>query len=837
MLHRVVGRALSFPAEVGEDFRTALRSLGRSKAFAATIVLTLALGIGANLAMFRVVDQLMFRPLAFMEDPGTVHRLYLQWQNRGATVTGMSGPYTRLLDFERHTTSFSRFAGFSERDIAIGDGEATRNRRIAAVSASYFDFFEARPALGRFFGATEDRTPRGADVVVISDAFWRSDYGADPAVLGRTLRVGNVQATIIGVAPRGFSGVNDAVPPVLYLPITTFAGSSGTNDAKTYFSAYKWGWMHIMARRKPGVSLAAATADANQALQKSWIAAGPDNPTKDAVDVAKPRVVLSSLRTGGGPDPSLAARTALWISIVAALVLLIACANVTNMMLARTIERRRETAVRLALGVSRFRLIMQSVAESFVLTAMGCLAALFVAQFGGVLIRRVLMPSAEAPGPILADARTLLLGLVVTAVAGIAIGVVPALALERGDISRILRGGARGGQPHGTRLRTSLLVVQAALSVVLLVGAVLFVRSLDAVRAMRMGYDADRVLYVSRIIRGPWPGEEAVRAMRDALMERALALPVVEAAAWVSSAPFVSTSNTDLFVEGIESTRGIGAFTYQATTTDYFKTMGTRILRGRGFAASDVKEAPNVAVVGESMARALWPGREAIGQCMRVFSETAPCTTVVGIAEDMVQRDLASAERYHYYMPIDQFTRTSGNGMLLRLRGDPAREAESIRKALQGVIAGDAYVVTRPLRDIVTSAQLSWRMGATMFAAFGVLALLVAGVGLHGAISYSVSQRRHELGVRAAIGAQRRDLLRLVVAHSARVGLAGILLGSALALAASSWIEPLLFRQSATNPVVYIAVAAVMMAVALASSAAPAIRAAAADPAVALKTE
>jgi predicted permease len=749
----------------------------------------------------------------------------------------MSGPYTRLVDFEKYTTSFSRFAGFSERDLAIGDGESTRNRRIAAVSASYFDFFEARPTLGRFFVASEDVTPRGADVVVLSDAFWKSDFAADPNVLGRILRVGNIQATIIGVAPVGFNGVNDAVPPVLYVPITTFAGSSGTSDARTYFSAYKWGFMHIMARRKPGVSLEAATADATQALQRSWITAGPDNPIKDAVDIAKPRVVVASLRPGGGPDPSLETRTALWISIVAAVVLLIACANVANMMLARTIERHRETAVRLALGVSRSRLVMQSIAESLVLTTLGGLAALLVAQFGGGLIRGVLMPSAQAPAPILADARTLLIALAVTVTAGITIGLVPSLLLERGDIPRTLRGGVRGGRTQGSRLRTSLLVVQAALSVVLLVGAALFVKSLDAVRDMRIGYDSDQVLYANRIIRGPWPGEEAARAMRDALMERAQSLPVVDAAAWVSSAPFVSTSNTDLFVDGVESTRGLGVFTYQATTVDYFKTMGTRILRGRGFVIDDRKDAPNVAVVGESMARILWPGTDPLGQCMRVFSETAPCTTVVGIAEDMVQRDLASAERYHYYMPIDQFTRTSGNGMLLRLKGNPAREAESIRKALQAVITGDSYVVTRPLRDIVTTAQLSWRMGATMFMAFGILALIVAGVGLHGAISYSVSQRRHELGVRVAIGAQRRDLLLLIVAQSARVGVAGILLGSALALSASRWIEPLLFRQSATDPAVYLAVSLVMMTVALAASALPALRASAADPASALRTD
>jgi putative ABC transport system permease protein len=820
-----------------DDAKFAFRSLRRSPGFAITVVATLALGIGANVAMFDVVDRLMFRPLAYLEDPASVHRVDVQWRNRGEVVTGMSGPYTRLLDFQKYTTSFSKFAAFSERDLAVGEGETTRDRRIGAVSASYFDFFAAQPALGRFFTASEDVTPMGAEVAVLSHTFWQTEFGGDPAAIGRMLRIGNMRATIIGVAPEHFDGVNDAVPPVAYVPITTYAGSTGTNDARTYFTTYKWGWMHIMARRKPGIGMEAAQADATLGFRRSWMAAGPDNPTKDPVEVAEPRVVLSSMRPGGGPDPSLETRTAFWISVVAAIVLLIACANVANMTLARSIERHRETAVRLALGIGRRRLAMQSVIESLLLSFAGGVAALLIAQGTNAGLRQILMPASRQTVSLLSDPRTLAATLIIAALAGALIGLVPALLLERGDVSRTLRGGARGGASQGSRLRSFLLVTQAAFSVVLLIGAALFVRSLDSVRSMRIGYDAERVLYVNRIVRGPWPGDEAVRAMRDALMTRAQSLPGVESAAWVSSAPFVSTSNTDLFVEGVESTRSIGAFTYQATTLDYFKVMGTRILRGRAFTVDDRKDAPNVAVVSESTARVLWPGADPLGRCMRVFAETAPCTTIVGIAEDMVQRSLATADRYHYYMPIEQFTRTSGNGMLLRLTGDPAREAESIRKALQRVMPGDSYVVTRPLSDIVASAQTSWRIGATMFMAFGALALLVASVGLYGAISYAVTLRRRELGVRVAVGAQRSDLLTLVVGQAARVATGGAIVGIVMAAGSARFVQPLLFKQSATDPAVYASVGFVMIAVAMLASLVPALRASRVDPSAALRAE
>jgi len=375
------------------------------------------------------------------------------------------------------------------------------------------------------------------------------------------------------------------------------------------------------------------------------------------------------------------------------------------------------------------------------------------------------------------------------------------------------------------------------LSVLLLVGAGLFVRSLDAVRALRMGYDADRVLLVNRVIQGATFTDTTQRALRSALLETARALPDVEAAAWVSSAPFVSTSNTNLFVAGIDSVARLGTFTYQATTPDYFRAMGTRIVRGRPLMPEDHAGAPNVAVVSESMARTLWPGQDAIGKCFRMRVDTAPCVTVVGIAEDMVQRDLAGTQRSHYYVSIEQYTRTWGNGLVVRVRGDPGALAEPIRRALQRVVPGTSYVTVQPLADVVADAQRSWRLGATLFVALGVLALVVAAVGLYGVIGYGVSQRMHELGVRVALGAQRTNVVGLVVAQSVRLAVMGVAAGVLLALLAARWLQPLLFRQSATDPVVFAGVSGTMLVVALIASTLPAIRASRADPITALRSE
>jgi putative ABC transport system permease protein len=305
-----------------------------------------------------------------------------------------------------------------------------------------------------------------------------------------------------------------------------------------------------------------------------------------------------------------------------------------------------------------------------------------------------------------------------------------------------------------------------------------------------------------------------------------------------SSVPFWSTSTRDLYVAGIDSEERLGRFTYQTATPDYFAAMDTRILRGRPFTNADRGGSPRVAVVSQAMAEVLWPGTEALGQCFRVGADTMPCTTVIGIAENAVQQSLLGDEKpYRYYLPIAQYEPQRGGYLLLRVRGDPARELETVRKALQPLMPGQAYVTARPLEEVVDGQRRSWNVGATMFVAFGVLALLVAAVGLYGVISYSVAQRTHELGVRIALGAQAGHVVRLVVGQGARFAVIGLSVGLGLAYLAGRWVQPLLFRQSARDPAIYGLVSVLLLGVALLSSALPAFRATRADPNAALRSD
>ena len=820
-----------------QDVRYAFRGLRKSPAFSAAVILTLGLGIGANAAMFGVVDRLMFRPYAYLRDPGTVNRVYLRSTYRGTTNTSWHTEYTRYLDLKRGTRSFEEWSGFATRQMAVGVGDASRERTVASVNATFFKFFDAPPALGRYFVAAEDTTPRGAEVAVLSYGFWQSEYGGRN-VLGQVVQVGNIPATIVGVTPEGFSGVSDNDPPTVYIPITTYAGSQPNERANPrYYLTYNWGWMEMMVRRKPGITEEQASNDLTQAYIRSWNGERENEASITPAEIAKPNAVAGAMKVGAGPNPSLEARTALWVTGVAAIVLLIACANVANLFLARALRRQREVAVRLALGVSRQRLMMQTLTESLVLSIIGSIAGLVIAQWGGVAIRRLLITNANASLDVLTDWRTLSVAVAVAMTAGLLTGIAPAILSGRGDLARSLKAGPREGTYHRSRTRATLLVMQGALSVVLLVGAGLFVRSLRNVNEMRMGYDAEPVLFASRNMRGMDMTDSARAQLGRTLLSTAQSIPGVESATWVSSVPFMSSSSTSFFVPGIDSVRRLGRFTYQTATVDYFETMGTRIIRGRGFSDADRATAPPVSVVSESMGKVLWPGKDPIGQCMRMRADTMPCTTVVGIAEDMVQQDVTSDKRYQYYLPHEQYAPAGGFAVLLKVRGDPAAQQETVRKALQAVMPGQSYVNVRPFAEIVAEQRRSWKLGATMFVAFGGLALVVAAVGLYGVIGYNVTQRMHELGVRVALGAQAPDILRLVVGQGLRFAVAGVALGSLLAYAGSRWIEPLLFKQPAKDPVVFSLVGAVLLLVALAASAAPAMRAARADPNTALRSE
>ena len=822
-----------------QDARYSLRALKRAPGFTATVVLTLALGIGANAAMFGVVDQLIYRPFAYLRDPETAHRVYLRVSPRGVDTYLAMTEYTRYLDLLRWTSSFSHVAAFAEQPMALGVGDEAREHLVAPVSASFFDFFNAPPALGRYFAAGEDTTPRGAEVAVLSHEYWMSAF-AGRDVRGERLQVGHIPTTIIGVTPRGFTGARIGEAPAVYLPATTYAGSFANPEAaRAYYTNYSITWISVMVRRKPGVTIEQASADATEAIRRSWMRDAEIDPGTMPLDVAKPRAVIGALKEGAGPRPALEARTAVWVAAVAVIVLLIACANVANLFLARGLRRSREIAVRLALGASRGRLATQLLMEALLLSVAGGVAGLAIAQWGGGVIRGLLMQPGDR-GRDLAlfnDGRTLGLVAVMAALVAALTALAPALFAGRSALAPALKAGAREGTHRRSRTRTGLLVLQGALSVALLVGAALFVRSLEHVKDIRLGFEPERVLVVSRNLRGTNLDSVQRAVLRRTLIAAAQAAPGVDAAAWGNMVPFQNYGSMTLFVAGIDSTRRLGRFIYQTTTPQYFRAMGTRLLRGRGLEDNDRDGSALVAVVSEGMAKVLWPDADAIGQCFRMQERTAPCTTVVGIAEDIVLQpeQFASTKRFQYYVPVEQH---SGGGFLfVRTTRDPRAEMEPLRKTLQAVMPGQSYVTVRALDTGVQNARRSWRLGATLFVAFGALALVVAAIGLYAVIAYNVTQRMHEMGVRVALGARRSDILRLVLGQSTAFALAGVASGSALALFAGRWLQPLLFEQSARDPMIYVGVGTAMILVALVASASPALRATRADPNAALRSE
>ena len=822
-----------------QDLSYALRGLRAKPAFTTAVVLTLALGIGANAAMFSLVDRLLFRPPPFLKTPDLVHRVYGASTFRGKERIGFGGQYARYVDLTKMTRSFDLTAGFTQRDLAVGVGDASREMRVGAVSASFFQFFEAPPALGRYFGAAEDTPPNGALVAVASYARWQTEYGGRRDILGSKVQIGPQLYTIIGVTPPGFAGVTSGQPPVYYIPITAYAAGVAAGNSflqkDHWWTTYHWGWMEMMARRKPTVSVTQANADLTQAFIKSVDAERVGDPRAPPLSVTRPRAFVGSILAERGPNASGFAKVATWLGGVAVVVLLIACANVANLLFARALRRRREIAVRLALGVSRGRLLSQLLTESVLLALAGGVAGMIVAQVSGTGLRAAFLPK-DAELSVWSDERTILFAGLVALATGLLTGLAPIIQANRADLTGDLKSGAREGTYQRSRLRIGLLVMQSALSVLLLVGAGLFVRSLNHVRDIRLGYDVEPVMIVGLNMRGVKLDSAQAVDLRRRLLQTALATPGVANASFQVGIPFWSTWSQGLFVSGIDTVARLGRFDLNAVSPGYFATMGTRILNGRGILPTDLEHSPFVMVVSEAMAKTLWPGESPLGKCVRLNADTMPCRTVVGVAEDIKSHALDKETDMYYYMPATQFA-PNQTDLFVRVRGDADRYSESVRRSLQREMPGASYITTTPLAQVIGEQTRSWRLGASMFTAFGLLALVLAAIGLYSVIAYNVAQRTHELGVRVALGAQRGDLLRLVLSEGLRLAVVGVVIGAAAALGAGRWLAPLLFNVSPRDPAVYVSVAVALLAVSALASWLPARRAAGVEPTRALRYE
>ncbi|HJQ22175.1 MAG TPA: ADOP family duplicated permease [Gemmatimonadaceae bacterium] len=821
---------------VAQDLRYAWRAIRNRPGFSAAIVLTLGLGIGANAAMFGIVDRLLFRPPPYLENAARVQRVFVNyvWDSREQTDGALE--YARFTNLAEWTSSFDLAGVAAYRDVAIGTGDAAREMRIAVVSATLFDFFDATPVLGRFFSKAEDRPPAGAPVAVLSYEYWQLGYGGAADAIGRSVQVDRAVYTIIGVAPPEFVGITDERAPAMFIPATAFAATRRPHFA----TEYGWSWLDMFVRRKPGVSVESANADLTAAYRRSWEAERATGNVNRSANDARARAFVAPVHESRGPTAGPEAKVAAWVMGVACIVLLVACANVANLLLARAVSRRREIALRLALGVTRWRLTQQLLTETLLLAVFGAVAGLVVAQAAGTALRALILGEAARDGTVV-DPRTLVfVGAVALGVA-VLTGLAPALQAVRPNVADALKAGTREGTHHRSTLRSMLLLFQGAFSLVLLVGAGLFVRSLAHVRAERLGYDVRPVIYAEGMDRGVQLSDAEARALQQRLLSAALSEPGVVSASPTISVPFWSSEGRGApHVPGRDSLQKLGRFMLQAGSPEYFATVGTRIVRGHGFTAADNETAAPVVVVSESMARAVWPDQEAIGRIMRIGSDTNPYMTVIGVAEDIRSHRLQGAPEFTYYMPIAQYIRRFGDArpaLFIRVQGDAADRVEAIRRRLQREMPGASYMKAMPLAALVAPQQRSWEFGATMFVAFGALALALAAIGLYSVVTYAVAQRSHELGVRIALGAGTDDVVGLVVKQGVRFALGGILIGSAIALAAGKALEAVLFKQSPRDPSVFIAVAGVLLVVAVAATLRPALRAARVDPMVALRAD
>jgi putative ABC transport system permease protein len=818
--------------DLKQDFGYALRGFRRQPGFAAVIMLTLGLGIGANATMFGLLDQLLLKPLPHVVAPDRVVRFQLSESEPGmGSWTNESMAWPTYTDQRDHATYFSGIAAyFTQAELPLGRGPEASKIRAVLATPSYYRLLGVSPAFGRFYSDAEDRPGASLPLVVLSWQYWQRAFGGTRDVLGKQLQLGSQSYRVVGVAPEGFNGVDlNAVDA--WLPF--HAGARDVMGGEGWRDTYGWQWLKVLARLKPGVTRAQASDEA-QRIQRAAVARVPD------VDHAA-RTALVPLRGfERGAVSHSRERVALWLASVALVVLLIVCANVANLLLARAARRRREIAVRLALGIGRGRLIRQLLAESLLLAlgAGGC--GLLLARWGGDLLRSTLLPDVRfVAGPL--DWRVVAVAALATLLTGVLTGMAPALQASRPALTAALKGGNEVASAR-SRLRTSLLAAQASLSVILLVGAGLFVRSLWRVVHTDIGYDPRNVIVAEADLRLAGFDAAGQLAFMDQALERMGALPGVERASLGINSPFWTMNSTRFRLTDRDSTPRLpnGGPYYNGVTPEYFQTLGMRLVAGRGFTAADRAGTAQVMVVNQYLAGFYWPGQSPLGKCVKAGADSLPCATIVGVVADARVNEIQEPQRALYFVPLDQ---AGARGMsrdrilFLRTTGDPGTLVPGVRRVLHEMAANLPSPNIRTLQSQIDPEIQPWRLGAVMFGIFGGLALLVAAVGLYSVMSYMVAQRTHEFGIRSALGASPRRIVRSVLRDGLRVVVAGMLLGLGVALLGGRFLAPLLYQTSARDPLIYLTVSVVLLLAAVGAIVIPARRATRVDPLEALRAD
>jgi predicted permease len=805
-----------------QDLKFALRQLLRSPGFTAVAVITLALGIGATTTLVSVVDTLMFKPPVGVVEPDRVVRPYFRWD----LWTGSTVSYPDFTDLRDQVKAFSHVAAVYRSQTSLGSGANAKPVKLYGVTGQFFELLGTPPAMGRVLSSEDDRPGAPAYVTVITDAYWRRELGGAADALGRMLELGNHRYEIVGIMPHGFSG-SDLEGPDLWVPFSAVGPSFGGSEFATQRGSF---FLFTLARLAPGATTAEAEAQATAAITTG---------RANVRNMAKfESVQLGPIQEARGPGAKDTAHLAVWLMGVSLMVLLLACANVANLLLARGLERGREIAIRKALGAGRGRVLRQLLTEGLLLGLMGGVAALLVAVWGGAVVRRLLLPSGAAQSFTL-DGRVFLAALIASVGAGALAGLLPAWRAARGNLNTMIKDGAPAAAGGRSRLRGALVVVQVTISLLLVAGTGLFVQSLRHALALDLGFDVDRVVYVgaelSAIGFPPAELQRAFEAMREAVQHQ----PGVESTSLSHGGAFDWSFAESVGIPGrdsLASPPGGGPY-FQSVTPEYLSTVGLTILAGRGLTVEDRQGSAPVMVISQGMARFFWPGQNPVGTCMRVGDDKG-CTRIVGIAEDGRRSGILEETGAMFYIPLAQASEPPTQlELVVRARGDAAALAAALRPLAQSAYPGLPYLEVQTMRDRIGPQFETWRLGATLFGAFGLLGLTLAAVGVYGALAYRVRGRTRELGIRLALGAEARALAEMVIKEGLGLTVLGVGLGTAGALAAGKALQSLLYGVSARDPVVLSASTALLLLAALIASWLPARRATRVDPVVALRSE
>lgn len=810
-----------------QDLRFGLRALRKAPGFTAVAVLTLALGIGANAAMFTIVSAVLLRALPF-EAAGQLVRIETHLKRTGQIDVGLSIP--ELDDLRARTDTFDQVAGTLPADAALTGAEHATRVELLGVSANYFALLHAAPQLGRIFGP-EDDTLGFSETVVISDGLWRRVFGSDPRIIGRRLRLDNDGYTVVGVMPPGFRHPG----PTVSSDVDVWAATGFRADPFPKPQRALRVLPNAIARLRPGVTPERAE-QVLDSIRNTWRQqfAGdyPDRlglsidavPLQDAL-VHDSRALLSVLMAA------------------AALILLIACVNIANLLLVRATGRQREIAARAAAGATRARLVRQMLTEAVLLGTLSGGVALAVTWLGMPLIVRAIPPGVPRLDEIAMNGQIVAFGFGIALAAGLFFGVVPALRASRADLSLMLRDGVRvAGAPGQNRLRRTFVVVELALSLVLLVGAGLLLRTFWRLVHTDPGFRPDAVHVASVWIpvpNDPSTDRYATVQQRTTYVRESLrvarALPGVETAAMATTLPLSGRSNRipfsiDNHVE--PDARITGEFI--SVTPDYFRTLGAPLAQGREFTEDDDATRPNVVIVDRSTAERCWPGENAIGRHLTIPSGSGPRTlTVIGIVGD-IKHDGLDADRVpHIYLSLYQ---RNSKVMSLAVRTSGTLPEAELRLALERIDPDLPIFGITTMSDTLTASLAERRFAASAVIVFAVIATLLAAIGLYGVIGYVVVQRTHEIGVRMALGARPSDVLSLFVRESAAMVAVGVTAGLMLAAMFARLLSRLLYSVSTNDVLAFGGSAAVLVVVALVATVIPVRRAARTDPVAALRT-